>query len=375
MSLFSQQEYLRYSRHIQLAQFGAAGQMRLKQARVLIVGCGGLGAPVALYLAGAGVGHISLVDADQVSITNLHRQIGFSESDIGRNKAQALAKRLRALNSDVDIQAITAMLCNENAQALIEDKQLIIDCSDRFEVRCLINQHCLASKTSWIYASAAQYSGQLALFVPGGPCYRCLFPEAPQNAMDCNAAGVLGTVPGILGTLQADQSLHYLAGQHQTASHVTMVETAPLQVQQLAIARRPDCNACGATSPHRHSTAKIQSELPMCNASTALASEFNPQLELTQEQLRAHREREPVFMLDVRSEEEHSAFNLGGLNIPLHQIGGKLDQVKQQASASIVVCYCQSGARSLDAAIALRAAGVEALSLAGGIQQLLESQH
>ncbi|NNC54638.1 MAG: HesA/MoeB/ThiF family protein, partial [Pseudomonadales bacterium] len=380
MSLLSQQEYLRYSRHIQLARFGAGGQLRLKQSSALIIGCGGLGAPVALYLAGAGVGHITLVDADSVSISNLHRQICFVESDIGCNKAAALAKRLCALNSDITVTSIEAMLCDANAGALIEAADLVLDCSDRFDVRCLINRYCLASNTSWLYASAAQFSGQFAMFVPGGPCFRCLFPQAPENPVDCNAAGVLGSVPGILGTLQANQALLHLAGDQYNTSSLTLLETAPLQIQSLGFEKRPDCLACGAAvrNPDQNtaSTRAKQAQSVLVGEPTNAAGDCH---EIPYDQLQVLVQSEPhsknhVLLLDVRGAEEHLAFNIGGRNIPLPDLRDHLGEIKQQLAThsaqhhsrenlqqqseqqsqnrspnefeqTTVVCYCHSGRR------------------------------
>ncbi|MGB5325223.1 MAG: HesA/MoeB/ThiF family protein, partial [Pseudomonadales bacterium] len=246
MSIFSAREYQRYSRHIQLAQIGATGQARLKQASVLLVGCGGLGAPVALYLAGAGVGSITLVDGDAVDLSNLQRQIAFSEHDIGSNKARCLQARLRSLNSDIEVHAVAAMLSPDSAVSLVEGKQLVIDCSDDFNVRCLLNHACLARQTAWIYASVIRMSGQCALFLPGGPCFSCLFPDAPQHAEDCNSAGVLASLPGLLGSLQASIALQFLAGETCfDGEALTLVEAAPLQLHTLHMRKRPGCEICG----------------------------------------------------------------------------------------------------------------------------------
>ena len=210
MSLFTAKEYRRYVRHIQLPQVGVNGQLKLKQAHVVIVGCGGLGAPVSLYLAAAGIGKITLIDGDAVELSNLQRQITFSEQAIGLNKAQQTAERIRAINSDISIIAIDQHLDSGNADAIIQDGDLILDCSDNFSTRHLINRTCKRLAQPWIYASVFQFSGQCAVFSPYKHCYQCIYPRQPEQAIDCNSNGVLGTLPGFVGTLQANQAINYL---------------------------------------------------------------------------------------------------------------------------------------------------------------------
>ena len=209
---FTASEWLRYTRHIQLPQLGAEGQARLKQSHVLIVGCGGLGSPVSLYLAAAGVGHITLIDGDTVDITNLQRQILFGTEQVGENKAESGKQRLQDLNPDIDVSTVTSHLTPENAEDLITAADLVIDCTDNFSVRYLINDLCVENKKPWLFAAIHQFKGQCALFLPEEACFRCLFPEVSADVEDCNTAGVLGVLPGILGTFQATEAIQYLAG-------------------------------------------------------------------------------------------------------------------------------------------------------------------
>ena len=187
---FSSHEWLRYTRHLQLPNFGVAGQSKLKASHVLVVGAGGLGSPVCLYLAAAGVGHITIVDGDHVDITNLQRQIIFTTADIGQSKSVCAKDRLLSLNPEINVNAIEDHLSVDNASTLIGAVDLVLDCTDNFSTRYLINDTCVALKKPWVFASIYQFSGQCALFTPNSACFRCLFPEAPQNIDDCNKINV-----------------------------------------------------------------------------------------------------------------------------------------------------------------------------------------
>ena len=233
---FNAHEWLRYTRHIQLPQVGAEGQSQLKNSTVLIVGLGGLGSPVSLYLAAAGVGHLILIDHDAVDISNLQRQIVFKEHQVDHNKAEAAAKALKELNSHIQISAITEGFTPDNAKHWIAQADLVLDCTDNFATRYLINDTCKQLGKSWVFASIHQFSGQCALFTPDGPCFRCLFPDYPHNVDDCNSAGVIGVLPGLLGCLQANETLKYLCSiESPLKGKLLLVDALQLQFHHIAL--------------------------------------------------------------------------------------------------------------------------------------------
>ena len=364
MTTFTAKEYLRYTRHIQLPHVGAQGQTTLKNAHALIIGCGGLGAPVSLYLAAAGIGTITVVDGDTVELSNLQRQITFVENDVGYNKAQRTQQRLQELNSNITVHAITEHLDENNAPALITAASIILDCTDSFNARCLINETCRKFNKAWVYASLYQFSGQCAVFTPAGPCFNCLFSAPANNAPNCNVAGVLGTLPGLLGTLQANEALKYLLGlDGLLESKLLLIEASTMDFQTLAIHSNPDCSSCGtgASNPKKASDHPLPKINPMspcgrqlsCDEIIALANSNHTQL------------------IDVRSPQEHAAFNLGGLNIPLTLIESGEFSLKRDKP---VMLYCQAGPRSEHACTLLIAQGFDAVYLKGGLAQTLATQ-
>ncbi len=361
-SEFSEREVLRYSRHLQLPQVGTTGQLQLKSAHALIIGCGGLGAPVAQYLAAAGVGRLTLVDGDVVELSNLQRQVTFSEGDIGLSKSAQTQKRLRTLNSDIDVCAVNQHLSVDNAEALFESADIVLDCTDNFAARYLINDVCKLKQLPWAYASIHQFSGQMALFEPEGPCFRCLFPRPPENVENCSAAGVLGVLPGILGTLQAAEALKYLLGMPPSlAGKLMMVEVADMQFQSFSLTQSDDCAVCkGCTCLDKQS--KYYATVCSSDAKDA-TMEISAQdfIDLATDSDRS-------VLIDVRSLEEHSAFNLGGTNVPLDQLQEWLN--KTDANKQLLF-YCQVGARSAKACELAAKFKFSAKSLAGGINAYL----
>jgi len=371
MTEFSSQEYLRYTRHIQLSSIGVNGQCKLKNSHVLIVGCGGLGAPVSLYLAAAGVGSMTLIDGDIVELSNLQRQITFSEQDIGKSKAQCTQQRLQALNSDIDVTAINEALSTDNAEALIKAADLVLDCTDNFATRYLINDLCKLNNTAWIYASVYQSSGQCALFTPDQSCFRCLFPRPPQDALDCNSAGVLGVLPGLLGTLQATEALKLLAGIPSAISNtLLLVETDSMHFQKIALQQDKNCSCCNKESPNFNSLSasyKMQCVPIEMAMHSITASEFKD-----------WSKRDDVLLIDVRDKNENEAFNLGGEHIPLHQLSSSIPVLLASLVSTetldkkkTIILYCQSGIRSQQACQLLRDQNIEAFSVIGGIAQII----
>ncbi len=358
MGVFSEQEYLRYTRQLQLPGLGSSGQQKLKTASVLVVGCGGLGAPVSLYLAGAGVGKLTLIDGDRVDLGNLHRQVIYTEADVGQPKVQASAARLRALNSDIQIEAIDASLQADNVDALVASCDLVLDCSDNVATRLLLNRICITHNRPWLFASVYQYSGQCALFLPGNACYQCLYREPPTTAIDCNSAGVLGVLPGLLGTLQANEALRFLSGlETSSAGHLLLVESQDMQVQRLRLNQHHDCPACAADQP---ALALSPEPLP-ASSSDAEIADFEAALR-----------DESTHIIDVRSSEERLAFDLGGEHLPLDQLAESTLQALCPDRDATLLFYCQSGARSAQACELARSLGYRSCSLSGGIASELQ---
>lgn len=357
--LFSGDEWLRYTRHLQLPGFGAAGQAALKRARVLIVGCGGLGSPVALYLAAAGVGHITLVDGDRVDLANLQRQIAFTTEDVGELKAAAARRRLLALNPEIEVAAVAQFLQADNAPALVASVGLVLDCSDNFATRYLINDACVAAGRPWLYASIHQFRGQAALFLPGQACFRCVFPEPPEQAPDCNAAGVLGVLPGLLGCLQASEAIAHLAGlQPALANRLALLDARALTLRQLALSRSADCWCCAGGDP-----------APVLPPAVCAATGAGEEAGLGVVQFLEAAAAADSCVVDVRSADERSGFHIGGRHIELAELPRQLHGLPRERA---ILLYCQTGVRSARGVALLRAAGFErAGHLQGGLLALL----
>lgn len=246
---FTPDEVRRYSRHLILPEFGARGQKQLKAARVLVVGAGGLGSPAALYLAAAGVGTLGLIDFDRVDLSNLQRQVLHSTHDVGRLKVDSARDRLGALNPAITLRTHAEALTRDNALALFADYDLVLDGTDTFATRYLINDACVLTGRPNISGSVFRFEGQLSTFcVKGKPCYRCLFPEPPPPGLvpACGEGGVLGVVPGIIGTLQATEALKLLTGLPDTlAGTLLSFDALAMRLQHFKISRRTDCPVCG----------------------------------------------------------------------------------------------------------------------------------
>lgn len=249
---FSESEIVRYSRHILLPEVGGIGQARLAQARVLVVGAGGLGAPLILYLAAAGVGHIGIVDPDTVELSNLQRQVAFATADVGRPKAQTAAEAARAINPGIRVQPHAVRLDAGNAMELIEAHDIVCDGTDNFAARFVVADACVAARRTLVSASVLRFEGQLAVFKPHAgdlPCYRCLYPEAPPPGLvpSCAEAGVLGAVTGVLGTMQATETIKEILGIGESlAGRLLLWDALAARMRMILVPRDPDCAACGA---------------------------------------------------------------------------------------------------------------------------------
>ena len=246
--MLSDEQLLRYNRQILLHDFDIAGQERLQQSRVLVVGLGGLGCPAALYLAAAGVGHLLLADGDDVELSNLQRQVAHGQEDIGRNKAESAAASIEGINPEVTVSTIARHLDAKTMPEVVAGVDLVVDATDNYPARFALNRACIEASVPLISAAAVRSEGQLALFDPhrGGPCYRCLYPtEGSATALSCSESGVLAPVVGVFGTLQAMEALKLLAGYGEPLrGKLLMMDLRSMQVQRLSLARRPDCPDC-----------------------------------------------------------------------------------------------------------------------------------
>lgn len=349
------EEFLRYSRQMVLPQVGELGQTKLKAARILCVGAGGLGAPVLLYLAAAGVGTIGIADADTVDVTNLQRQILYQLQHIGQGKVHSAVTMLQALNPQLNYHEYAEAVTLPNAHDLLQDYDIIVDASDNFKTRYLLNDVCCALNKPLVQASVQQFQGQCSVFcVPGGPCYRCLFPEVPSAAIpNCAEAGVLGVVPGILGGIQATEVLKLILGIGESLiGRVLTFDALALKFNEFKLQAATDCMCV----TDRGRITKVLA-----------ATETNHDLEeLSVSAFKTTLQQTPdTILLDVREASEYMIGSIAGAcHIPIGQLEQRL--IELDLTKSIIV-YCQQGIRSRAAAAILRAAGaLKVYSLAGG---------
>lgn len=362
--LFSHDEVLRYSRHLLLPEVGVEGQRRLKAARVLLVGMGGLGSPAALYLAAAGVGTLGLVEFDKVDLTNLQRQVLHGTSQVGKAKLVSAAARLNDLNPHVRLEPFPERLTSANAIEVLRDFDLIVDGSDNFPTRYLVNDACALLRRPLVYGSIFRFEGQVSVFdVDRGPCYRCLYSEPPPPGLvpSCAEGGVLGVLPGVIGSLQALEAIKLILGAGEPLiGRLLLFDALRLHFRELQLRKDPDCPLCG---PKRSITGLIDYEA-FCGIG-APATHAGP--EITARELRETFEQErPVTILDVREPHEHEIVHLpGSRHIPLRELPARLGELDPRSD---LVVLCHHGARSLQAVELLRGAGFShARSLAGGI--------
>jgi sulfur-carrier protein adenylyltransferase/sulfurtransferase len=363
----SNEEVLRYSRHLIMPEVGMDGQLKLKQAKVLCIGTGGLGAPLGLYLAAAGVGRIGLVDFDAVDFTNLQRQVLFGTSDVGRPKISAAADRLRNLNPEIQIDTFETHLSSDNALDILRDYDIVVDGTDNFPTRYLVNDACVLLGKANVYGSIFRFEGQVTIFgAPGGPCYRCLYPEPPPPGLvpSCAEGGVLGVLPGIIGTIQACETLKMIIGKGEPMiGRLLLFDALAMKFRELKLRKNPECPACGE---HRTITTLIDyAEFCGIRGEEAPTTVTNIP-EITPRELKTRLDRgDDLFILDVREPHEYQICNLNGHLIPL----GELPQRVSELDSSIeIVAHCRSGKRSADAVDFLRKAGFRKIwNLKGGI--------
>lgn len=366
----SNEETLRYARHLILPEVGKKGQLKLKQSRVLVVGAGGLGSPVSLYLAAAGVGTLGLVDFDTVDATNLQRQIIHGTSDLGRPKIDSAAETLADVNPYIEIETHRARLTSDNAMEIIGQYDLVVDGTDNFQTRYLVNDACVLLGKPYVYGSVFRFEGQNAVFATdGGPCYRCLFAEPPPPGMvpSCAEGGVLGVVPGIVGTIQALEAIKLILGLGDTlAGRLLIFDAARLRFRELKLKRDPECPICG---DHPTISELIDYE-QFCGLTTTeqndnMASDSDISVLELKERLDKN---EDLQIVDVREPHEWDIGNLGPQGARLIPLGELANRVGDIDPDREVVVYCRSGARSGRAAEYLRGQGFHHVrNLEGGI--------
>ena len=357
-------ELSRYHRHLALPELGRAGQERLKSARVVVIGAGGLGSPAALYLAAAGVGTIGLVDFDRVELSNLQRQVLFDSSDVGRLKTEAARERLLALNPEVSVVAHTLTLRADNVIESLRGYDLVLDGTDRLTTRYLVNDACVLLGKPLVSAAIHRFEGHAMTYLPGrGPCYRCLFPEAQEGLVaSCAEAGVLGVLPGVLGAIQATEAVKVLTGIGEPiVGRLVTYDALELRFLELPVTRRADCAVCGE---HPTITAPRDTGELCAPATLERVRRLSPGA--LRDLLAGQGAGAGVLLIDVREPREFTSGHLDGArNIPLADLERRL---REFAVGGMPVFVCRSGRRSLTAcALALRN-GIEAPAhLEGGL--------
>jgi sulfur-carrier protein adenylyltransferase/sulfurtransferase len=363
----SKEEIQRYSRHLIMPEVGMEGQLKLAQAKVLMIGAGGLGAPLGLYLAAAGVGRLGIVDFDVVDVTNLQRQVTFTTADIGRPKLDAAKDRLAGLNPKIQIDTYPTRLTSENALDLFKEYDIIVDGTDNFPTRFLVNDACVLLGKPNVYGSIFRFEGQATVFnYPGGPCYRCLYPEPPPPGLvpSCAEGGVLGVLPGIIGSIQAMETIKLILGKGEPlVGRLLLFDALGMTFRELKLRKNPHCAICG---PKRTINALIDYE-EFCGIRGEEAPVNNAGIsEISPRELKARLDRgDDLFILDVREPHEYQICNIGGQLIPLGELARRVSELD---SSREIVAYCRSGVRSANAIQFLKQAGFRKLwNLKGGI--------
>jgi sulfur-carrier protein adenylyltransferase/sulfurtransferase len=359
-------EILRYSRHLIMPEVGMQGQQKLKAARVLCIGAGGLGSPLALYLAAAGVGTLGIVDFDVVDFTNLQRQIIHSTADVGRKKLDSAAEKLQAINPFVNVKKIETRLSSENALELFREFDIVADGTDNFPTRYLVNDACVLTGKPNVYGSIFRFEGQASVFATEeGPCYRCLYPEPPPPGLvpSCAEGGVLGILPGLVGVMQATEVIKLILGAGEPLiGRLLLIDALAMKFRELKLRKNPDCPACG-----KHPTI---TKLIDYNEFCGIRGEEKPVEtgipEMQVEELKRRLDAgENLFVLDVREPHEYQICNIGGHLIPLGDLPKRVNELD---SSREIVAHCRSGVRSAKAVGFLQQAGFKKVhNLAGGI--------
>jgi len=359
-------EILRYSRHLIMPEVGMEGQQKLKAARVLCIGTGGLGSPLALYLAAAGIGTLGLVDFDVVDFTNLQRQIIHTTADVGRKKLDSAADKLTSINPYIDVRKFDARLSSENAMELFRDFDIIADGTDNFPTRYLVNDACVLSGKPNVYGSIFRFEGQASVFATEeGPCYRCLYPEPPPPGLvpSCAEGGVLGILPGLVGVMQATEVIKLILGiGDPLIGRLLLIDALGMKFRELKLRKNPDCPVCGKNP----TVTKLIDYNEFCGIRGEEKTVSNGVPEIQVEELKRRIDAGEDFdLVDVREPHEYQICNLGGKLIPLNDLPKRVSELD---SSREIVVHCKMGGRSAKAVEFLRQAGFgKVKNLAGGI--------
>ncbi len=360
-------ESLRYSRHLIMPEVGVEGQLKLKAGKVLAIGAGGLGSPLTLYLAAAGVGKIGIVDFDVVDLTNLQRQILHSTESVGRSKLESAKVRLQSLNPEIQIELYPTRLTSENALDILKDYDVVVDGTDNFPTRYLVNDACVLLGKPNVYGSIFRFEGQASVFgMPGGPCYRCLYPEPPSPGLvpSCAEGGVLGILPGAIGVIQATETVKLLLGIGEPLNgRLLLFDALKMSFHTLKLRRDPACPVCGE---HRTIHKLIDYE-QFCGIRPEARQPEDSRIAIEPPELKKLLDRkEPLYLLDVREPYEWEICRIPGAHlIPLGRLAASLNQLN---TSDNIIAYCRSGVRSGKAVDLLRSSGFHKVkNLTGGI--------
>ena len=345
----------RYARHLPL--IGQGGQVRLFNARILCVGAGGLGAPVLQYLAAAGIGTLGIIDGDQVEISNLQRQVIFTPHDVGKNKAIQAKHYLERFNPSLQIVTHEIFLREDNAEKIVSDFEIIIDCTDNYPTRYLLNNICVKHKKPLIFSGIYQFQGQCSVFnYQDGPCYCCLYgaPLSDRLTANCTLSGVLGVLPGILGCIQATEAIKILLGKEEVLSgRLLTIDALSMKIKEFVIPKNLQCSCCVKGTSVSESFLKDKDQAKIQEIEAITLSQWLEKSNLD------------ILLIDVRELHERDICHIGGLHIPLHELNKFLTTLPRD---KLIVCYCKSGQRSRYAAQLLKNNGfTQVSSLKGGI--------
>src|SRR2546426_142336 len=363
----SKDEILRYSRHLIMPEVGMEGQLKLKQAKVLAIGAGGLGSPLALYLAAAGVGKLGIVDFDVVDFTNLQRQVIHSTSDVGRSKLASARETIQGINPEIQIDTHETRLTSENALDIFKDYDVIADGTDNFPTRYLVNDACVLLGKPNAYGSIFRFEGQASVFyAKEGPCYRCLYPEPPPPGLvpSCAEGGVLGVLPGIVGSIQAMETIKVILGAGDSlVGRLLLFDALAMKFRELKLRKNSDCPMCGKN----RTIHQLIDYFEFCGVRGEEAPAPDLQVpEMTPRELKARLDRgDDLYILDVREPHEYQICNIKGHLLPLGELPRRVHELD---SSREIVAHCSSGKRSAEAVDFLRKAGFRKIhNLKGGI--------
>ena len=365
-AVLSNDEILRYSRHLIMPEVGMEGQQKLKASKVLCIGAGGLGSPLALYLTAAGVGTLGIVDFDVVDYTNLQRQIIHTTADVGRKKLDSAADKLKAINPYINLRTFDTRLSSANALELFREFDIIADGTDNFPTRYLVNDACVLTGKPNVYGSIFRFEGQASVFATeDGPCYRCLYPEPPPPGLvpSCAEGGVLGILPGLVGVIQATETIKLILGAGDPLiGRLLLVDALGMKFRELKLRKSPDCPVCGKNPTvkslidyNEFCGIRGEEEVVSMDVPAMTVEELKQQLDA----------RKDLFILDVREPHEYQICNLNGHLIPLGDLPKRIHELD---SSREIVAHCRSGVRSGKAVTFLRQAGFKKVhNLTGGI--------